>query len=436
MSKKKEIWNQIRRNLESKISSTEFKTWFSQTNLKKLESDFAIIGVPNKFVANWLYDKYTIEIKKSFKTILKQSPEIHFIDEHSFTTNESPEFHLTQKSDLLLRNNLNPSMTFNRFIKGECNRFAYTSALDVANRQSCHYNPLYIYCSLGLGKTHLLNAICNQVLSKNRYYKIGYLSSDTFSSELAYSTKNDKLHEFRVKYCNLDILLFDDVQRLADRKKTQEEFLSIFNSLYEEKRQMVITGNISPDELKSINSYLKSRLGWGLIAEIQEPDHNTKIDIIKKKSEEININIPDDVIFFLSKSNNDIKNLIKNIVRLEVYTSLNKCDTNISIVKSLIKNRESVEIGIEDIKHITAGYFNISVTDLISNKKKRFYSYPRQLAMYLSRKYTNLSFKEIGDSFGNKDHSTVIYAVRRIEKYEDKEKKIRDDLKKIENLFG
>ena len=199
---------------------------------------------------------------------------------------------------------------------------------------------------------------------------------------------------------------------------------------------MVITGNISPDELKSINSYLKSRLGWGLIAEIQEPDHNTKIDIIKKKSEEININIPDDVIFFLSKSNNDIKNLIKNIVRLEVYTSLNKCDTNISIVKSLIKNRESVEIGIEDIKHITAGYFNISVTDLISNKKKRFYSYPRQLAMYLSRKYTNLSFKEIGDSFGNKDHSTVIYAVRRIEKYKDKEKKIRDDLKKIENLFG
>jgi len=432
MSKKKEIWNQIRRNLESKTSSPEFKTWFSQTNLKKLESDFAIIGVPNKFVANWLYDKYIIEIKKSFKKILKKSPEIHFIDEHSFTTNESPASHLTQ----ILRNNLHPSMTFNRFIMGECNRFAYTSALDVANRQSCHYNPLYIYCSLGLGKTHLLNAICNQVLRENPSYKIGYLSSDTFSSELAYAIKDEKLHDLRVKYCNLDLLLFDDVQRLADRKKTQEEFLSIFDSLYEGKRQMVLTGNRSPDELKNINSYLKSRLGWGLIAEIQEPDHNTKIGIIKRKSEEINIHIPDDVIFFLSKSNNDIKNLIKNIVRLEVYTSLNKCDTNISIVKSLIKNSESVEIGIEDIKHITAGYFNISVTDLISTKKKRFYSYPRQLAMYLARKYTNLSFKDIGDSFGNKDHSTVIYAVRRMEKYKDKEKKILDDLNKIETLLG
>jgi len=274
------------------------------------------------------------------------------------------------------------------------------------------------------------------VLRENPSYKIGYLSSDTFSSELAYAIKDEKLHDLRVKYCNLDLLLFDDVQRLADRKKTQEEFLSIFDSLYEGKRQMVLTGNRSPDELKNINSYLKSRLGWGLIAEIQEPDHNTKIGIIKRKSEEINIHIPDDVIFFLSKSNNDIKNLIKNIVRLEVYTSLNKCDTNISIVKSLIKNSESVEIGIEDIKHITAGYFNISVTDLISTKKKRFYSYPRQLAMYLARKYTNLSFKDIGDSFGNKDHSTVIYAVRRMEKYKDKEKKILDDLNKIETLLG
>ena len=374
MSKKKElwnIWNEIRRNLESEISSPEFKTWFSQTDLKKLESDLAIIGVPNKFVANWLYDKYIIEIKRSIKKIIKRSPEINFIYDHSFTTHEPPESRLTQKSDLLLKNNLNPLMTFDSFITGDCNRFAYSSALDVANRLSCPYNPLYIYCALGLGKTHLLNAICNKVLSKKPSYQIGYLSSDTFSSEFAYSMKNKKLHEFRVKYCNFDILVFDDVQGVADKKKTQEEFLSIFNYFYEEKRQMVITGNRPPVELKNINSYLKSRLGWGLIAEIQEPDHNTKIDIIKKKSKENNINIPDDVIFFLSKSSNDIKNLTKNIVRLEVYTSLNKCDTKISIVKSLIKNRESVEIGIEDIKNVTAEYFNISVTDLISNKKKR-----------------------------------------------------------------
>ena len=263
-----------------------------------------------------------------------------------------------------------------------------------------------------------------------------YLSSNRFTSDFTRSIKSDKLHEFRTKYCNLDMLLFDDVQLLANRKRTQEEFLFIFNSLYGSKKQLVITGDRPPNEFEGMNPQLRSRLGCGLIAEIKPPDHQTKVNIIKKNSEESQIDIPDDVVFFLAKSNHDIKRLIKSIVRLEAYASLNRVNTNISTVKSIIDGQEKIDMTIEDIKNVTAGYFNISVADLVSNKKKRIYSYPRQLAMYLARKYTDLSFKEIGDGFGHKDHSTVIYAVRRIERYKDRHREIRDDLKSVENLLG
>jgi chromosomal replication initiator protein len=436
MSKKKDTWNQILKSLESKVPRSEFKTWFAQTTLLEFNPDLAIIGVPNKFISNWLRDNYLIEIIKSFEMILDQSPEVHFSHDHSITTQKTPESRLTKKIDLHLRNNLNPSMSFSRFLKRDSNRFACSSAIEVANRPAHQYNPLYIFSECSLGKTHLLNAIGNHVLNKNPISRVRYLSSDTFTSDFTYSIHNKKLHEFRERYCNLNFLLFDDVQLLANRKKTQEELLFIFNSLLGAKKQIVITGKYPPNQLKSINSQLKSRLGWGLLTEIQLPDVNTKVEIITKKAKEDNIAIPDDVIFFLAKLNKDFKSIIENLVRIETYASLNNGNINISMVKSLIKGKDRLKIGIEDIKSITAGYFNISLSELISNKKKRIYSYPRQLAMYLCRKYTGLSLKEIGNSFGNKDHSTVIYAIRSMEKNKDQKKQILDDMNIIENMLG
>jgi chromosomal replication initiator protein len=327
-------------------------------------------------------------------------------------------------------------MTFNRFIVGKGNKFAGSSALEVAKGHAKDYNPLYIYSQLAVGKTHLLHAIGNDFLKRDPYAKIRYLSAETFTSDFTYSIKNKKIYEFREKYSNLDLLLFDDVQILDNRKKTQEEFLFIFNAVYGAKHQVVIAGDKPPNELKNINSQLKSRLGSGLLTKIQMPDQNTKIDIIKNATNEDSFHIPDDVAFFLAKTNNDIKALIKNIVRIKTYASLTKGDISITLVKSIIKDRRKADIGIDEIKSITAGYFNISVTDLISKKKKRSYAYPRQIAMYLSRKYTDKSFKAIGASFGRKDHSTVIHAVRRIEKCNDQDERISDDIKKIENLIG
>lgn len=436
MSKKKEIWEQITKSLESQLSKSELNTWFSQATLRKSNPDLAIIAVPNKFIANWLREKYYVQIKNAFEAILSRSPELHFIYDHPSDTVESPDGEPSLKEEVYPEHQLDPAMTFDRLHMGECNRFACSSALEVAKGPAEQYNPFYIFSDLSLGKTHLLNAIGNHVLRKNPYSQVRYLSSNTFTSDFTYSIKNKNLQVFRERYCGLDLLLLDDVQLLGNRKRTQEEFLFVFDALYGARKQIVISGDSPPNQLTRMNSRLKSRLGSGLISEIEVPDQSTKIHIIRKKAKEDGIPIPDDVIFFLAKSNRDIKGLIKNIVRIETYASLNRGDINISRVKSLIKDDRRKEAGMDDVKSITAGYFNISLSELISNKKQRVYSYPRQVAMYLCRKYTDSSFKQIGDAFGNKDHSTVIYAVNRIEKYKVRKEEIREDLNKLEDLLG
>jgi chromosomal replication initiator protein len=436
MSKKKDIWEQITKTLESQLSKSEFKTWFSQATLRKSSPDLTIIGVPNKFVANWIREKYYTQIKNAFRAIHNRSPELHFVYDQAIDPVESPDGGGSEKREVYRDHHLDPSMTFDRLHMGECNRFARSSALEVANRPAEQYNPFYLYSGLGLGKTHLLNAIGNHVLNKNPYSQVRYLTSDRFTAEFTFSMKNRNLQAFRERYCGLDLLLLDDVQLLRNRKKTQEELLFIFNVLYATKKQIVISGDSPPNQLPRMNPRLKSRLGSGLISEIEVPDQRTKIHMIRKKAKEDGIAIPDDVIFFLAKSNRDFKRLVKNIVRIETYASLKRGDINISTVKSLIKDDRRKEAGMEDVKSITAGYFNISLSELISNKKQRIYSYPRQVAMYLCRKYTDSSFKQIGDAFGNKDHSTVIYAVNRIEKHKARKKEIKEDLNKLEGLLG
>ena len=433
MSHRKDIWADVSKSLESKMSKGEFKTWFSRTSLKRFDPEVVVLEVPNKFVATWLSDNYLIDIKKSFKKIAKISPSIHFSFDHGSAEKEPREL---EKSESYLKQRLNPSMTFDNFITGECNRFAWSTAQEVAEKRTEEYNLLYLYCINGLGKTHLLHAIGNHRLTKNPRCRLRYLSSDAFSSDFTYSIKSDRLHDFRLEMSNLDLLLFDDIHHLANREKTQEEFLSIFNTLYSQKKQMVITGDSAPNKLRSINPELKSRLGWGLLANIEDPDQSVKIAIIQSKAQEDSLSLPEDVVFFLSNSSGDIKNLLKNMIRVETFASLTDEPVTISTVRTLMRDRNRSEISLEDIMTTTAGYFNISMSDLLSNKKNRMYSYPRQLAMYLARKYTDLSFKEIGQSFNHKDHSTVIYALRKIEKEKDESKDVQKNLSKIESLLG
>jgi chromosomal replication initiator protein len=423
------IWNLITESLKTRISSSDIKTWFSQTNLNHLDNNLAVIKVPNKFVANWLRDNYLNEIKNSFKTVLKETPEIHF------QYNQKDSVQLPQKDkNIEFKNNLNKLMNFDNFIVGEYNRFAFSSAVEISNNNGSYYNPLYIYSKSGHGKTHILNAIGNYIINKNQFLKVGYVYSKNFISDFNYSIMSKNFNEFKKNYHDFDVLLFDDIDYLINQK-VQDEFLSIFNKLYDEKKQIVITGENPPTKLAKFNAQLTSRLGWGLITEIKEIDQKNKLDIINNKLKEKNIDLPNDIIFYLIKSTNNIKILLKNLIRIETYISLNSGDINISLVKSLIKDGNTLDINVKDIQLVTSGYFNISISDLTSNKKTSKYSYPRHLAMYLCRKYTEMSYQDIGYQFGDRDHSSVIYAIKKIERTKNKEIIIINDLHKIENLL-
>ena len=438
-SKKKEIWDRIIESLSYKLPKGEFQTWFSRASLRKLDDKMAIIDVPNKFVATWLNENYLTELKKIIKNLTSSSPSIHFTFQSptQVQTGRPDQDALSSlPSENSLKQRLNPQMTFDRLSTGECNRFAWSSAKALADGARDEYSLLYVYSKQGLGKTHLLHAIGNQRLKKEPSCRVRYLSSDAFSSEFTYAINNEKLDTFRGEYCSLDLLLFDDIHLLAHREKTQEEFLFIFNFLYSGKKQIAVTGDGPPNRLKNMSSELKSRLGWGLISDIQGPDQKMKMDILRERISEIPVTIPEDVLFFLANSSADIKGLVKNLIKLETYSSITDGNINISMVKTLTKDTEHAGIGLEDIMDTTAGYFNISVADLMSDKKKRIYAYPRQIAMYLAREHTGLSYKDIGRSFGNKDHSTVIYAIKRIEALKVKEKKIGKDLKIIQNLLS
>jgi chromosomal replication initiator protein len=435
-SKKKETWDMIIESLGAKLPKGEFRTWFSRTSLKKLDNNMAIINVPNKFVATWLSDNYLTELKRIIKKLTRSSPSIHFSFESRPTVQTNHYVLPSLPSKNGLKQRLNPRLTFDGLSIGQPNRFAFTSARALAEHGQDEYNLLYIHSKPGLGKTHLLHAIGNQRLKKEPSCRVRYLSSDAFSSEFTYAVNNENLDVFRREYCDLDLLLFDDIHLLAHHEKTQEEFLFIFNSLYSGKKQIVVTGDGPPNRLKDMSSELRSRLGWGLLADIQTPNQEMKMDIIRTNTAEIPVNIPDDVLFFLANSSSDVKSLVKNLIKLETYSSIGNGNITISIVKTLTKDSDRSGIDLEDIINTAAGYFNISVADLISHKKKRLYSYPRQLAMYLARAHTGLSYKDIGRSFGNKDHSTAIYAIKRIEELKVKEKKIRKDLKILESLLG
>ena len=429
MTAESDTWHLITESLKSRIPPSDIKTWFSQTHLVSFDNNQAVVAVPNKFIANWLRDHYLDDMKKSIKTVLKKTHEIHF----QYNQKDAAQLHQKDKKNgNESKSTLNKLMNFDNFIVGDFNRFAYSSAIEISTNNVTCYNPLYIYSKPGHGKTHLLNAIGNHIVNKNEGLKVEYIYSKQFISDFNYSLLSKNIDKFREKYFNLDVLLFDDIGNLIN-KKTQEEFLQIFNKLYDEKKQIVVTGENPPNRLCNINTQLSSRLGWGLLIEIQEIDQKNKHNIIKNKLKEKNLNIPNDIVFYLTKSTNNIKILLKNLIRIETYFSLNSGDINISLVKSIIKDENYLDINIKDIQVLISGYFNISLSDLISNKKTSKYSYPRHLAMYLCRKYTNMSFQDIGYQFGNRDHSSIIYAIKKIEK--SKNKNLISDLYNIENLL-
>ncbi len=324
---------------------------------------------------------------------------------------------------------LNPKYTFDSFVIGNSNRFAHAASLAVAESPAKAYNPLFIYGGVGLGKTHLMHAIGHYILNNNPKSQVVYVSSEKFTNELINSIKDDKNVEFRNKYRNIDILLVDDIQFIAGKERTQEEFFHTFNALYEANKQIIISSDRPPKEIPTLEDRLRSRFEWGLIADIQAPDFETRMAILKKKADVEKLNIPNEVMVYIAtKIKSNIRELEGALIRIVAFSSLTNKEISVDLaseaLKDIISSKQTRQVTIDIIQEVVANYYNLKIEDLKSARRTRNIAFPRQIAMYLSRKLTDMSLPKIGEEFGGRDHTTVIHA------YE----KISNNLKKDESL--
>lgn len=430
----KELWEKTLNTLKGELTEVSFNTWIKSIEPISLEDSNLRLGVPNNFTKDILENRYKDLIINSVKSVSNKTYNIDFfiISEEAIEKDASKKQE-EQKPTLVVNDEmsaiLNPKYTFDSFVIGNSNRFAHAASLAVAESPAKAYNPLFIYGGVGLGKTHLMHAIGHYIQNVNSKSKVVYVSSEKFTNELINSIKDDKNVEFRNKYRNVDVLLIDDIQFIAGKERTQEEFFHTFNALYEANKQIILSSDRPPKEIPTLEDRLRSRFEWGLIADIQAPDFETRIAILKKKADVENLNIPNDVMVYIAtqiKSN--IRELEGALIRIVAYSSLTNREINVDLaaeaLKDIISSRNTRQITIELIQDIVSSYYSLKIEDFKSSRRTRNVAFPRQIAMYLCRKLTDTSLPKIGEEFGGRDHTTVIHA------YE----KISQSLKKDENL--
>ena len=443
------LWDDTLAHLELNLSPQHFSTWIKPLKLVKIEQDMVYLEVPNRFVLDWVKENYSKLIQKKLSDLSAVNYRLHF-DVSNQATEKLPRttpvvekpvavaakksiVNNTHTSDL----NLNRKYTFEEFVSGSSNQFAYAAAMAVASNPATTYNPLFIYGGVGLGKTHLVNAIGNAILKKSPQMRICYYTSEKFMNELINSLRYNRMDEFRNKFRSMDVLLIDDIQFIAGKERTQEEFFHTFNALYESHKQIIVTSDKFPKDIPGLEERLRSRFEWGLIADIQAPDVETKLAILKMKAEQNSINLPEDVALFLANSIcNNVRELEGYLIRIGAYASLTSVPVSLEMARDVLKDiliERNRELSVEEILKKVSLHFNIKVSDIKSAKRLKAVVLPRQIAMYISRQLTSSSYPEIGDRFGGKDHSTIIHAIRKIEKLMEEDFQLKstiDNLKK------
>lgn len=416
------IWKNASQKIEEKVGSGVFDLWFKPMKLIDLDNTCAIVEIPNRFFKEWIDDFYPETLEGIIGDIVKQPLKIQYrIAEKEDARVKTTIKALQSRRDWLSERGiyLNPKYTFETFVVGNSNQLANAAARKVAENPGFSYNPLFIYGGVGLGKTHLMNAIGNLIIDINSSKSICYLSSEQFINEVVYSLRNDKMSEFKEKYRNLDVLLIDDIQFIANKTATQEEFFHTFNALYERQKQIVISSDRAPSEISDITDRLRSRFNMGLIVDVQVPEVETKMAIIYKKAEKEQISMPEDVAYFLAtRIKSNIRDIEGCLIKLGAYSSLTKIPISLEMAKTVLKGQISDEdkpLTVEAIQKAVSEYFGIKAQDLRSTRRTKDLVSARQIAMYLSRNNTKLSLAEIGNLFGGKEHATVIYACKQIE---------------------
>lgn len=434
------LLDQLKDKLRNKISDLNYNTWIKPISSASASNGVFTLTVPNKFVADWINDYYSDFICEELLSLTQNNYKLSF--EISQTQEEGVQLIKEPVPAARLRTipNLNPKYSFERFVVGSSNQFAHAACRAVADLPGGHYNPLFVYGGVGLGKTHLLHAIGFHILKNRPDLSVLYVSSETFTNEVINGIRYDKMPDFRRKYReNLDILLIDDIQFIAGKERTQDEFFYTFNTLHDSQRQIVITSDKLPKEIPGIEDRLRSRFEWGLIADIQPPDLETRVAILKKKAEVEGISCPDDVAMYLASSiKSNVRELEGSLVRLSAFASLTRAPITLDLTKEVLRNiiqEREPAYSIESIQRTVAEFYNVSISDLKSPRRTKMLAHPRQVAMYLCKKLTRSSFPEIGSRFGGKDHTTVMHACRKIESLLSRDAALLDDISIIEKTI-
>ena len=441
-------WVDVLDFISPKVGDEAIDTWFQPLELEDINKEQATIRVPNKFFGEWLGRNYKDLLIEAFQHAEKIKPnDIIFVLRDQKEKDGSPTVRFSKKESSLppqspkgRRQPLpNPKYTFTTFVVGASNQFAHAACLAVAESPAKAYNPLFIYGGVGLGKTHLLNSIGNYVADRTDQ-RIAYVTTEQFTNEVINSIRYDKMMELRRRYRNVDMLLIDDIQFLAGKERTQEEFFHTFNSLYEAGKQIVLSSDRFPKEMPSMEERLRSRFEWGLIADLQPPDVETRIAILRKKSEEEGISINEDVIQLLAANlKSNIREIEGALIRLGAYASLTGQQITVDMAKNTLRDLlggKRKVITIEDIQEAVSSRFHIKISDLKSKRRTKTLVYPRQIAMFLCRDLTDSSFPEIGRDFGGKDHTTIIHACKQMQKFQETDATLRATLESLKEEIG
>lgn len=432
-----EIWAKALEVLETELELISYNTWIKPTKPLKIDGRDIILKAENQFSKDFLEGRYLPLIKNAiiqvsnteFNIIVTTSDNI--INENKVATNKA------DCSDSSVAANLNARYVFESFVVGNSNRMAHAASLAVAEAPAKAYNPLFLYGNVGLGKTHLMHSIAHYILGKNPETKVLYVTSETFTNELINSISNNKNEEFRNKYRNIDVLLIDDIQFIAQKERTQEEFFHTFNALHGSSKQIILSSDRPPREIKTLEDRLRSRFEGGLIADIQSPDIETRIAILKNKAKREGYTINDGILSFIATYiETNIRELEGALTRIVLYASLTNKNITVELAEEALKDvygdNSHKQITTDFIIEIISNYFGISVNDLKGNKKPKNIAYPRQIGMYLCRKNLDMSLKDIGESFGGRDHTTVLHACNKIEKDMENDKEITKSIMELE----
>lgn len=428
------LWDKTLQLIKGDIGTTSYVSLFKSIVPLKIQMDDIYLLVPNEFNKGMLEDRFISILKDTIKQVSLKDYNIKFVLNEKEIENINSEENYTEFKKIYT--NLNPKYTFDTFVIGNSNRFAHAACVAVAESPAKAYNPLFLYGGVGLGKTHLMQAIGHHIARQKKDSKVVYVSSEKFTNELINSIKDDKNEDFRNKYRNVDVLLIDDIQFIAGKERTQEEFFHTFNTLHEASKQIIISSDRPPKDIPTLEDRLRSRFEMGLITDIQAPDYETRIAILRKKAQMENIEVPNEVMSYIAQNiKSNIRELEGALTRVVAYSSLSNRmitqDLATEALKDIISNSQNEEVNIPRIKEKVSTVFNIKMEDFNSKKRTRSIAYPRQIAMYLSRELTDLSLPKIGEEFGGRDHTTVIHAYDKVSKDIEQDEDIKYKIDKI-----